>query len=188
MTMELAVVAAAQRHRKFVAGLASECAALREAYVVRIRRLASADQAGLLGNEPHVGLVANPARLWKRQFALVDRVEVGGRSSSGKGRFVYGDRPRLRGEGLRYRRTVVGERQHLRLKGIFNAPRIPCGQAILGRQGTVGPQRSGIGRVRDDQVRPTADRLRLSTGVAAALVLAQSGQVCRSDELRFLSR
>jgi hypothetical protein len=49
--MKFAVVSAAQRHGKFVADLAGERAALGKAYVVRIRRPAAADQAGLLGNE-----------------------------------------------------------------------------------------------------------------------------------------
>ena len=52
--MNLAMVTAAQWHREFIAHLAAERGALREAHVVGVRWLPAADQARLLGNEPHV--------------------------------------------------------------------------------------------------------------------------------------
>ena len=70
--MNLAMVAAAQWHREFIAHLAAECSALREAHVVGIRRLPATDQARLLGNEPDVIAVADPPRLWECKGALID--------------------------------------------------------------------------------------------------------------------
>ncbi len=57
------MVTAAQWHREFIAHLAAERWALREAHVVGVRWLPAADQARLLGNEPDVIAVADPPRL-----------------------------------------------------------------------------------------------------------------------------
>jgi hypothetical protein len=70
--MNLTMVTTAQWHREFVAYLAAECWALCEAHMVGVRRFAAANQARLLGNEPDVIAVANPARLGKGKHALVD--------------------------------------------------------------------------------------------------------------------
>ena len=70
--MNLAMMAAAQRHRVFIADLAAERWALREAYMVGVRWLPAADQARLFGNETDVIAVANPARLRKGEHALVN--------------------------------------------------------------------------------------------------------------------
>ena len=67
-----AVVAAAERHDEFVADLAAERARLGEPQVVRVGGRAAADQAGLLGDEPQVLLVAVALGLGEREHALVD--------------------------------------------------------------------------------------------------------------------
>ena len=56
--MNRPVMAAAERHRELVAGLAAERARLHEAQMVGIRRLAAAQQARLLGDKSQVLLVA----------------------------------------------------------------------------------------------------------------------------------
>ena len=61
--MDLAMMAAAQRHGELIADLAPERWVLREAQVVSIRGLPAANQAGLLGNCLDVGSVAKAARL-----------------------------------------------------------------------------------------------------------------------------
>jgi hypothetical protein len=61
--MELAVVTTAERDRELVAHLASERPVLGKAQVVSVRRAPSTDEAGLLGDELNVDLVAHPARL-----------------------------------------------------------------------------------------------------------------------------
>ena len=66
------MVTAAQWHREFIAHLAAERWALREAHVVGVRWLPAADQARLLGNEPDVIAVADPPRLREGKHALVD--------------------------------------------------------------------------------------------------------------------
>ena len=70
--MNLAMVATAQWHGEFIAHLAAEGWALREAHVVGVRWLPAANQARLLGNEPDVIAVANPPRLREGKHALVD--------------------------------------------------------------------------------------------------------------------
>ena len=70
--MNLAMVTAAQWHGEFIAHLAAEGWALREAHVVGVRGLPATDQARLLGNEPDVIAVADPPRLREGKHALVD--------------------------------------------------------------------------------------------------------------------
>ena len=70
--MNLAMVTAAQWYGEFIAHLAAERGALREAHMVGVRRFAAADQAGLLSNEPDVIAVANSPRLGEDKHALVD--------------------------------------------------------------------------------------------------------------------
>ena len=53
-TMDLAMVPSAQRDSELVADLAAERAALSKAQMMRIRRLPTANQAGLLGHESDV--------------------------------------------------------------------------------------------------------------------------------------
>ena len=61
--MDFAMMAAAEGYGKFVACLAAKCARLGKTKVVRIRRRATANQAGLLRYEPYVLAVAKSARL-----------------------------------------------------------------------------------------------------------------------------
>ena len=63
---------AAERDREFVAGLAAERPRLHEAQMVRVRRLAAADEARLSGDISQVLPVAVAARGGDRENALVD--------------------------------------------------------------------------------------------------------------------
>jgi hypothetical protein len=56
-SVHFAMMAAAQRNDKFVAHLSPERRMLREPKVMRVRRLAPANQAGLLSQELAVGLI-----------------------------------------------------------------------------------------------------------------------------------
>ena len=66
------MMAAAERHRELVADLAAERARLRKTQMMRIRRRATANQAGLLHHEAKVLAVAKSAWLGMVQFAFVD--------------------------------------------------------------------------------------------------------------------
>jgi hypothetical protein len=70
--MHRAVMRAAERDGEFVARLAAERARLEESEVMRIRWLAGAEEAGLLGHEPKMLLVAVAAQRANCQHALVD--------------------------------------------------------------------------------------------------------------------
>src|SRR5262245_3156820 len=70
--MNCPVVNATERHREFVARLPPECAGLHEPQVMRIRRLARAEQTRLLGHGPKMLLIAIAARSAHREYALVD--------------------------------------------------------------------------------------------------------------------
>ena len=58
VTMQLMMMVTAERHREFVADLASEGSGLGEFQMMGIARRALADQAGLRGDERQMGLVA----------------------------------------------------------------------------------------------------------------------------------
>jgi hypothetical protein len=75
-TMNLAVVDPAERYGEFVADLAGERPRLGEPQVVRIRGLAAADQARLLGNEAQVLAVAIAPRRRHGKDALVGSGEA----------------------------------------------------------------------------------------------------------------
>ena len=61
----------AERHREFVADLATECTRLRETQVVWVGRPATADQAGLLNHMPDMIAVANAARFGEDKHGFV---------------------------------------------------------------------------------------------------------------------
>src|ERR1700679_1376691 len=71
--MDLAMMAAAQRHRELVADLAAERTRLCKTQMMRVGRRAATDQAGLLHHEAKVLAVAKATRLRVVQFAFVDR-------------------------------------------------------------------------------------------------------------------
>src|SRR5258706_7017659 len=71
--MNCPVVNATERHREFVARLSPECPGLHEPQVMRIRRLACAEETRLLGHKPKMLLIAIAARRAHREYALVDR-------------------------------------------------------------------------------------------------------------------
>ena len=61
--MDLAMMAAAERHGELIADLAAKRSMLGEAQMMGIGRPAATNQTGLLGDKPDVVAVANPARL-----------------------------------------------------------------------------------------------------------------------------
>ena len=63
--MQIAMMGTAERHRELIADLEAKASWLREAQVVGIRRLASANHAGLRGDKLAVTFVAPPPRLWR---------------------------------------------------------------------------------------------------------------------------
>ena len=70
--MNLAVVAAAQWNREFIADLAPEGWGLGEPEMVGIARLAAANQTRLLGDVSNVVSVANSPRFGEGQGAFID--------------------------------------------------------------------------------------------------------------------
>src|SRR5262245_23384288 len=70
--MNSTVMDAAEWHRELVAGFAADRTGLHESQVMRIRRLARAEQARLLGDEPKMGLVAVAAWRAHSEYALVN--------------------------------------------------------------------------------------------------------------------
>ena len=70
--MNLAVVAAAEGDGELIADFSAERAGLCESQVVSIAGLPAADQARLLGDEPHVLAIADAPRLGEGKYGLVD--------------------------------------------------------------------------------------------------------------------
>lgn len=71
--VDLTMMASAEGDGELVTDLAAECPALRKTQVMGIRRLAIANQTGLLGHIPDVAPVTDPARLRQGKYALIDR-------------------------------------------------------------------------------------------------------------------
>jgi hypothetical protein len=80
VTMDLAMVSAAERDGELVADLATERPALCEAEVVGVGRLPSADQAGLLRDVTEVIAVADTPRLGEGECGFVDAFAVSERA------------------------------------------------------------------------------------------------------------
>jgi len=76
--MGLAMMAAAQRHGKFIADLSTKSALLHEAQMMGIYRSAPADQTRLFGHEPHVIPVTNAPRVGIAQIGLINGYWPGG--------------------------------------------------------------------------------------------------------------
>src|SRR6516164_3182291 len=73
VTMNLAMMAPAQRNCELVADLAAERMILRKAQMMGIAWLPRADQTGLLSDKPHVLTVANTPGFGMGQHGFVDR-------------------------------------------------------------------------------------------------------------------
>ena len=69
--MELAMMSPAERHREFIADLATECTRLREAEMVWVGRPPAADQARLLNHMPDMIAVTNAARFREDKRGLI---------------------------------------------------------------------------------------------------------------------
>ena len=70
--MQLAMMTAAERYGELVADFETQRSGLRKPQVMRIGRLPAADQAGLRGDEPQMGFVAQPFGLGDGEKAFVD--------------------------------------------------------------------------------------------------------------------
>ena len=70
--MQLAVMAAAQRHRELVTYFLTQGPPLRIAYVMGVARLATANQARMRGNESQMSLVPQTFWFGDGKHALVD--------------------------------------------------------------------------------------------------------------------
>jgi hypothetical protein len=81
--MHLAVMSAAQRHRKFIADLAPKRRCLRKAQVMGIGGTPTADEARMLNNRFDVLPVTNAARLRHCQYAFVDTRDSAAFTSNG---------------------------------------------------------------------------------------------------------
>jgi hypothetical protein len=92
--MDLSMVTSAQRHRKLVAHLPAQRAALRKAQVMGVRGPATTNQTGLLGHVSNVLTVTNPTQLRQRQHTLVDYI--------GSSCLFASIRPALRLRALRF--------------------------------------------------------------------------------------
>ena len=79
--MDLAMMAAAERHCEFVAHLSAKRAVLGKAQMMGIGGRTAANQTWLFGNEPHVLAIANPTRLGMAKFAFVDALRASVASS-----------------------------------------------------------------------------------------------------------
>src|SRR5262245_34125548 len=98
--MHRTMMPSTERHNEFIADLATERARLGESEVVRIGRLATAQQTRLLRDIAQVRPVAIAARRRERENALVDDVRLTRVGAFGGG--IHRDPG-----NLRYRRLIV---------------------------------------------------------------------------------
>ena len=77
MTMELAVMTAAERHGELVADLAAERPALGKAQVMGVGRFTTTDQTSLLRHKAHMVAIADAPRLGMRENRFIDRLAAG---------------------------------------------------------------------------------------------------------------
>ena len=139
------MVDAAERDRELVARLAAERHRLHVAQVMRVRRLAAADQAGLLRHKSQMVPVAIAAGGGDREHALVDAGRRLIRDTTGDGRLRRGGgvlrrlrlHPRsiiIRGRSGFGRCSGRGELQQSLFEGILHQLGIAGGEGVLGRR------------------------------------------------------
>ena len=116
------MMTAAEWHREFVANFSAKRPVLCKAHMMRIGRRATANQAGLLGDEPYMLAIANSARFRVAEFALVDLRCVG--PSSRITRFDFARFANLAG---------IFEFRELLLERLFDPLGISCNQCVLVR-------------------------------------------------------
>src|SRR5579862_3276460 len=153
VAMDITMVAAAERDGELVADLAAERAALREAQMVSVAWLPTADQTGLVSDKSHMLAVADPARFRQRQHALFDAAGSGPTLSPG---LAFGLAPGLGRLGereieqRRRRRCRWSPRRFgcRRRKGCQLGPEclldpqgVGCSEAVLGGKRPVRPER-----------------------------------------------
>src|SRR5260370_5632177 len=144
--MNRAVVDAAERHRKFIAGLTSERLWLHASKMMRVRWLASADEASLLSDVAQMLPVAIPARCSNREDALVDAF---GLITPDAGSLRLHLRRDLGGRGTLFRESVVynGRREagQFLLERILEDFGIGRDEAVFGGKRASGPRDGNIG-------------------------------------------
>jgi hypothetical protein len=144
--MNSAVVDAAERHRKFIAGLTSERLWLHASKMMRIRWLAAADEASLLSHIAQMLPVAIPARCSKRKDTLVD---ASGLITSDAGRWWRFLRRRVWRFGTLARGNLVysarREARQFLLKRAFEDFGIGRDEAVFGGERASGPRDHNIG-------------------------------------------
>src|SRR5260370_25372096 len=104
--MEGPVMDATERHREFVARLPPECPGLHKPQVMRIRRLARAEQTRLLAYKPKMLLIAIAAGRAHREYALVDSTRLILISGIRRNRLL---KRRIRGTSNRSCRRIIGD-------------------------------------------------------------------------------
>ena len=70
--VQLPMMTAAERHSEFVADFEAERSGLSKSQMMWIGRLPAANEAGLRGNKPQMGLVTNSFGFGNGQNALID--------------------------------------------------------------------------------------------------------------------
>jgi hypothetical protein len=143
--VHLAMMPSAQWNCELIADLATECSALCEAQVMRIRGLATANQASLFGHMSDMLAVANPAWLRQGQDALIDYLR-----SRPVLRRRFGGAPhcqRLRNLPCPLLLICIGRRKarQSRLEALLHDLRIGCRHFILFNERPVRPDCGIIG-------------------------------------------
>jgi len=75
--VDLSMVSTAERNGELIAHLAAQCSRLRKAEMMRIGRLAPADQTGLRRHKIKVRFVARPPRFAEGQLIFYDSGSIG---------------------------------------------------------------------------------------------------------------
>jgi hypothetical protein len=159
MAMQLLMMLAAEWDRKFVADLASERSRLGKFEVVRIARLAPADQARLRGDKPQMGLIPPSDGFSERpdQVAVGRAIQVPRAlcacvwGSMGEARIVFlkllarcsALRRRLSCDRFRSRR-LVSQLEQLGVR-CLDQPGIVGGEGVFGSQPPMRPKRQVVG-------------------------------------------
>ena len=144
--MNRAVVDAAERHRKFIAGLTSERLWLHVSKMMWVRCLAAADETSLLSDVAKMLPVAIPARCSNREDALVD---ASGLITPGTGslRLLLRCHPCRRGTFFRESVVYNGRREagQFLLERILEDFGIGRDETVFGGERASGPRDRNIG-------------------------------------------
>ena len=106
--MNRAVMDAAERHRKFIAGLTAERPWLQVSKMMRVRWLAAANEAGLSGDKAQVLPIAIAPWRGNREYTLVDAAGPITAAAFGREDFLSASNLRDRGAIIRGFRDFGG--------------------------------------------------------------------------------